>query len=275
MQHTAITFAFCMACITLLSDFGLQDASVASVKGLLAQHMPDMQVIDISHQVEPYHLQQAAYLLNAAYRNFPTGSYHLLLCDVFYKPDPHMVLCLKNGHYILAPDNGILPLASAMYDEVWQCATLQSGQKLQDWISSATKTIQQITANNGDITNLGYEPLQMSNLLMHWQPKLNGNTLECHVMHIDRFENVVVNLTKEEFENVRRGRNFSIQFVRHTITEISNTYADVKENDMLCRFNATGYLEIAINRGKAASLLGLKLSKEQHLVYNAIKIVFE
>ncbi|OSZ82824.1 hypothetical protein CAP35_06055 [Chitinophagaceae bacterium IBVUCB1] len=264
-----------MACITLLSDFGLQDATVASVKGLLAKHTDHLQVIDISHHVEPYHLQQAAYLLNAAYGSFPTGSYHLVLCDVFYTQNPQMVLCEKDGHFFLAPDNGVLPLSFSTNDATWQCATLQQGQTLQDWIIAAAQIIDAIRSNNGDASALDYEPKQMNNLLMHWQPKLTGNTLDCHVMHIDRFENVVVNLTKEEFEKHRRGRAFRIQFVRHTITEISNTYADVKQDDMLCRFNSVGYLEIAINRGKAASLLGLKLSKEQHLVYNAIKIIFE
>ncbi len=275
MQHTAITFAFAMACITLLSDFGLQDASVASVKGLLAQHIANLPIIDISHQVEPYHLQQAAYLLNASYKSFPAGSYHIVLCDVFYTRNPALVLCMHNGHYFLAPDNGILPLAFSKYDAAWRCSTMERGQSMQDWMHIITQTINEVIKNGGNAAGLDYEPLQMSNLLMHWQAKLNGNTLECHVMHIDRFENVVLNVTKEEFENVCRSRNFSIQFVRHAITEISSTYADVKQDDMLCRFNTAGYLEIAINRGKAASLLGLKLSKEQHLVYNAIKIVFE
>lgn len=275
MQYTAITFAILMANITLLSDFGLQDASVASVKGLLSQYAADLPVTDISHMVEPYHLQQASYLLNTAYKNFPAGSFHIILCDVFYTQNPQLVLCVKDGHFFLAPDNGILPLSFSTYDAVWRCATLQKGQTMLDWTTIITKVINKITSNNGDASELDYEPIQMSNLLLHWQPKQSGNALECHVMHIDRFENVVVNLTNDDFENFRKGRDFRIQFVRHTITEISHSYSDVKQDDMLCRFNSSGYLEIAINRGKAASLLGLKLSKEQHLVYNAIKIVFE
>ena len=82
-----------MGCITLLSDFGLADASVASAKGILIQHKPLANIIDISHQVEPFHLQQAAYLLLAAYSNFPKGTCHVLLFDIFSDNTPTMLLC--------------------------------------------------------------------------------------------------------------------------------------------------------------------------------------
>lgn len=275
MPHPAITFALCMACITLLSDFGLQDAAVASVKGLLFQHAPALPVFDISHMAEPYHMQQASYLLKMAYGNFPKGSFHIVLCDVYHVAKPTMVLCMKDGHYFLTPDNGIVPLAFFnKYDAAWRCYDMAEGQNINDWVNQAANIIRRVSEAT-DINALGYEQHTMSNKLVHWQPTLIGNTLECHVMHIDRFENVIVNLTKETFENSRRGRNFRIQFARHTVTEISNGYADVRMDDILCWFNSTGYLEIAINRGKAASMLGLKLDKEKHLLYTTIKIDFE
>ncbi len=275
MPHPAITFASCMACITLLSDFGLQDASVASVKGLLFQHAPALPVFDISHMAEPYHMQQASYLLRMAYNNFPRGSFHIVLCDVYHVANPAMILCYKDGHYFIAPDNGIVPLAFFnKYEAAIQCFELAAGQNINDWTIRATEVIKSV-CEAGDINTLDYAPVTLSNKLVHWQPTLVGNTLECHVMHIDRYENVIVNLTRETFENSRRGRNFRIQFARHTVREISNSYADVRLDDMLCWFNSTGYLEIAINRGKAASMLGLKLDREKHLLYTTIKIDFE
>jgi S-adenosylmethionine hydrolase len=100
--------------------------------------------------------------------------------------------------------------------------------------------------------------------------------VECHVIHIDRFENVVINLTKEIFEQVGKGRPFSIQFMRdEEIKQLSTHYYNVQEGEKLCRFNETGYLEIAINRGKAASLLGLQLHRDRRLMYNTIKVYFE
>lgn len=261
-----------MAQITLLSDFGLQDASAASAKALLMQEMKDITITDISHMIEPYHLQQAAYILNAAYINFPVGSFHLVLCDIFYDTPSRLVLCKHNGHFFLAPDNGILSLAfNGKHDGAWLCLEMASGDSVKQWINACSDAINKISTG----TIGGLEKYELANRLVHWQPIITANSIECHVIHIDRFENVVVNLTKAAFESTARNRQFRIQFVRYQVDAISNHYNDVKQDDMLCRFNTAGYLEIAINRGKAASLLGLKLSKEQHLIYNSIKIVFE
>jgi S-adenosylmethionine hydrolase len=264
-----------MANITLLSDFGLQDASAASAKALLMQEVKDAVITDISHLVEPYHVQQAAYILNAAYSGFPEGSFHIILCDIFYDRPSRLVLCYHNKQYFLAPDNGILSLAfSGKQDGTWLCHEMEDTDTMSRWLATCGSIIN-IISNGKSPEQAGLNTYEINNRLTHWQPKVNNNSIECHVIHIDRFENVVINLTKSMFESVGRNRPFRIQFARNEISSISNHYNDVRLDDMLCRFNSAGYLEIAINRGKAASLLGLKLSKEQHLIYNSIKIVFE
>jgi S-adenosyl-L-methionine hydrolase (adenosine-forming) len=268
-------FCYCMSCITLLSDFGLTDASVASAKGILMQYVPGIPIVDISHSIEPFHLQQAAYILATGYRNFAKGTVHVVLFDVFAERQPRLLLCEKNGHYFLAPDNGILALAfSSGYDQVWNCLELQRENVFKDWLHRAGEIIRLIQTQGPEALQL--TPCELKNAPLHWLPKVDGNVVECHVIHIDRFENVVINITKQQFEEVGHGRPFRIQFMRdEEITSISNHYTDEKEGEKLCRFNGTGYLEIAINRGKAASLLGLRLHQKQHLMYNTIKIFFE
>lgn len=264
-----------MANITLLSDFGLQDASVASAKGILMQQVPNASITDISHLVEPYHVQQAAYILNATYNNFPVGSFHIILCDIFSEQVPRLLLCSNKGHYFLAPDNGILSLAfNNRYDAAWTCLEMHESSVITSWLIACGKVIQSIS-NGVTPGSIGLEAGEITNKLVHWQPKISASAIECHIIHIDRFENVVINLTRTQFETAAKSRQFRIQFARNEVTEISRNYGDVRQDEMLCRFNSTGYLEIAINRGKAASLLGLKLSKEQHLIYNSIKIIFE
>ena len=97
----------------------------------------------------------------------------------------------------------------------------------------------------------------------------------------DNFENIVVNITKEQFETQRRGRSFRITFKRdEEISSISETYADVPEGEKLALFNSGGYLEIAINKGNAAGLFGLQGFTEQsqnlqnRLFYQTVKIFF-
>lgn len=263
-----------MGCITLLSDFGLQDASVASAKGILMQHVPGAHIVDISHLVEPFHLQQAAYLMLAAYRHFAPGTCHVLLFDVFSEKSPRLLLGEYEGHYFLAPDNGVLSLAfGSALKEVWQCFELSTPGVFRDWldrIGQVTARLQQEAA-----AALGLKTAGLKHAPQHWLPKAEGDTVECHVIHIDRYENVVVNLTREQFEHYGQGRPFRIQFMRNEeLNQISTHFYNVNEGQKLCRFNATGFLEIAINRGKAASLFGFKLYREKHLIYNSIKIYF-
>jgi S-adenosylmethionine hydrolase len=264
-----------MSCITLLSDFGLQDASVASAKGILMQHAPAAQFVDITHLVEPFHLQQAAYLLLASYRNFPKGTCHVQLFDIFSEKAPRLVLCQYEGHYFLAPDNGLLSLAfGAAVTDVWQCYELPASGVFRDWLIETGRVAAQLQTDAP--ADLGLSSCTLKNAPHHWLPKISEDEIECHVIHIDRYENVVINLRKEDFEEHLRGRSFCIQFMRNEeLTQLSTHFYNVNEGMKLCRFNATGYLEIAINRGRAASLFGFKLFREKHLIYNSIKIFFK
>src|SRR5207249_6169125 len=91
------------------------------------------------------------------------------------------------------------------------------------------------------------------------RPLLGENWIEGQIIFIDNFENVVVNITKEQFEQQRKGRRFKIVFRRDEIIErISGSYADVPQGEKLVLFNSAGYLEIAINKGNAAGLFGLR-----------------
>lgn len=264
-----------MGMLTLLSDFGLQDASVASAKGILMQHVSNTPIIDISHLVVPFHLQQAAYLTVASYRNFPAGTCHILLFDVFSAKVPCLVLAERNGHYFLAPDNGLLSLAFGKDNiRVWKCFELEAPGVFKDWLNEVGRIAALLQSKT--VEEIGLPECELKNAPLHCQPLVEANSVECQVIHIDRFENVVINITREQFESVGNGRPFRIQFMRdEEITELSTYYHNVKPGDKLCRFNSTGYLEIAINRGNAASLFGLQLHSEQKLFYNTIKIFFE
>ncbi len=264
-----------MSCITLLSDFGLQDSFVASVKGVLMQYVPQVQIVDITHLIEPYHIQQAGYLLGSAYRNFPKGSCHLVLADLFSTKDPRMIICEKDGYYFLAPDNGVLPLAfDSPAENVWLCLEVLKAHTFWDILHNVADNIKALMTGSPEVTRL--QPTEFLVTPGQWRARIEGNTVECHVIHIDRFQNVVINLTKRIFDEVGKGRPFSIKFMRNEeVSELSRHYNDVKDGDKLCRFNESGYMEIAIYRGKAASLFGLKLHQDQHLIYNTIKITFQ
>ncbi len=263
-----------MACVTLLSDFGLQDASVASVKGILLQQGPTLPIVDISHLTEPFHLQQAAYLLVSAYRNFPPGSCHVILLDIFSEKTPRLLLAEKDGHYFLSPDNGLLSIAFGTdIEKVWNCYELKAPGIFKDWMRRIAELVKELQTKKA--AELKLEVYELKNLTKNFQPLIKPDHVECQVIHIDRYENVIINITEQQFHQFRNGRHFRIQFMRdEEITEISRHYNDVREGEKLCRFNSNGYMEIALNRSKAAGLFGLRLSGESNIYYT-IKIFFE
>jgi hypothetical protein len=118
----------------------------------------------------------------------------------------------------------------------------------------------------------------------HLRPTLSDNWMEGQIIFIDNFENVIVNITREQFEEQRRGRSFRIVFKRdEVIDKISETYADAPDGEKCAIFNSAGYLEIAIHKGNAAGLFGLQDFTEQsqnlylqnRLFYQTIKVYFE
>jgi S-adenosyl-L-methionine hydrolase (adenosine-forming) len=258
-----------MVNITLLSDFGLHDASASAVKGTLLTNIPDARITDISHEISPFDVTQGAYVLGSAYRHFPVGTVHIVLIDVYYGTLPKLVLAGINGHYFLAPDNGILPLAIG--DQAlnsWLCFELTKDQSFGAWIKAAAETIRALQSSGS--TGLKAHTLYATATAA--TADLLNNEVACAVQYIDNFGNVVTDMTREHFDSRNKTGRFQVNFMRvNVITGISRNYSDVQAGDNLCRFNRNGYLEICVNQGSASSLFGFR-ARGKH---NDIKITFE
>lgn len=273
-----------MALLTLTSDIGTQDYLAGAVKGQLLQIDPSFQLVDITHSVRPFNYTQAAYICRNAIRNFPKLSYHIILVNLFEKRNNHLLLAYHEEQYYLCADNGLLTMILEEKPEL--VIGLRLDPALQGHTLHCTQVFGQAIAalNRGErITDIGEPdfPYLEKNPLKPWQQE---NSIEGHIIYIDHFENVVVNITRQQFEEHRKGRKFYIVFKRNeTIEQLSNHYGDVQEGEKLAHFNAAGYLEIAINKGNAAGLFGLQGFSEQsqnsylqnRLFYQTVKIFFE
>lgn len=147
------------------------------------------------------------------------------------------------------------------------------------YITSVMGKIVNQLANGESVKNIGIPDVKYIEK-RHLRPTLDNNNIEGQIIFIDSFENVIVNITREQFETQRQGRNFRIVFTRgEFIDRISETYADVAEGEKVALFNSAGYLEIAINKGNAAGLFGLKgfseKIREGQLSYHTVKVYFE
>ena len=274
-----------MPLLTLTSDIGHQDFLVGAVKGQLLQANGSFNIIDVTHQLSPFNYPQAAYVCRNAIKNFSTGTFHLVMVNLFDEKPEHMLLAEHNGHFIGCADNGLLTM---ILEEVPQKVVALALDKTQQkntlyCTSIFAKAFNQLL-DGKTIEDIGDNAvsIQVKNPL---KPMLGNNWIEGQIIFIDNFENVIVNITKEDFEEQRKGRSFKIVFKRdEVIDRVSETYADVNEGEKLALFNSAGYLEIAINKGNAAGLFGLQgysEKQQQHqymsnrIFYQTVKVYFE
>jgi S-adenosyl-L-methionine hydrolase (adenosine-forming) len=277
-----------MPLITLTSDIGVHDFMPGAIKGQLLNANSSFNIIDITHLLSPFNYPQAAYVCRNAIRNFPKGSFHLVLVNLFDEKPEHLLLVEHDGHYIGCADNGLITMILEETPQKVVALLLEQSQQKNTLycVNIFAKAFNRIL--NGerteDIGNAGVS-IKVKNPL---RPLLGNNWIEGQIIFIDNFENVIVNIHKDDFEEQRKGRRFSIVFMRdEKIDKISETYADVPEGEKLAHFNSAGYLEIAINKGNAAGLLGLQGFSEtlqqnpqiaalnNRLFYQTVKIYFE
>lgn len=275
-----------MPLLTLTSDIGHQDFLIGAVKGQLLQTNETFNVVDISHNLSPFNYPQAAYVCRNAIKNFPAGTFHLVLVNLFDERPEHMLLAEHNGQYIGCADNGLLTMIlEEIPQKVVALALDKNQQKNTIYCTSIFAKAFNELSNGKKIEETGDAgiSIQVKNPL---RPMLGNDYIEGQIIFIDNFENVIVNINKDEFEEQRKGRSFKIVFKRdEVIDNISETYADVNEGEKLALFNSAGYLEIAINKGNAAGLLGLQSFAEKQLqqsqymnsrlFYQTVKVYFE
>jgi len=275
-----------MPLITLTSDIGQQDFLIGAVKGQLLQSNNDFSFIDISHNLSPFNYPQAAYVCRNAIKNFPAGTFHLILVNLFDERPEHMLLAEHNGHFIGCADNGLLTMIlEEVPQKVVALALDKNEQKNTLYCTSIFARAFHAIHKGKKMEETGDAGISI-HVKNPLRPMLGNDYIEGQIIFIDNFENVIVNIHKDEFEEQRKGRSFKIVFKRdEVIDKISETYADVNEGEKLALFNSAGYLEIAINKGNAAGLLGLQgfsekqLQQSQHmnnrLFYQTVKVYFE
>ncbi|MET6996681.1 SAM hydrolase/SAM-dependent halogenase family protein [Chitinophaga defluvii] len=275
-----------MSIITLTSDIGLQDYLVGAIKGQLWQYCPECTVMDISHHISPFNLPQATYICKSAFTYYPPGTFHCVLINLFDRKSDFVLLAHHNGQYIACADNGLLTMiAGGMPTAVVKLYLDKAAPKNTFTILKRFADAAKALASGKSLTDLGAltQDFHVKNNL---QPLTGQDYIEGQIIHIDSFENVVVNITRQQFEAQRKHRKFRIFFRRdEVIHQISETYADVAEGQKLALFNAAGYLEIAINKGNAAGLFGLRSFHRDQLLqhtgfqqlsyYQTVRIIFE
>jgi len=269
-----------MPLLTLTSDFGIADPMVGAVKGEILKINEGFHIIDITHDIAPFNFMQAAYLCKPLFRSYPPETFHLVLVNLFDSPINHLLLVKHQDQYIGIPDNGLITMIlDGNPDEVVslpvESKNLSIGILIQKWMAAF-----QSVSGGQNLSKIG-QPIEALVQKRPMKALISAQYIEGKILMIDRFNNVVVNITIHEFEEARKGRKFKIVLLRDAfIEEISSIYSDVQDGEKLARFNEAGYLEIAINKGFAAPLFGLgeygqSSTQQKRQYYQTIKIFFE
>ncbi len=257
-----------MPVITLTTDSGYKDFYVAVIKGGIVSRIPGCQIIDISHHIDSFDIQKAAFILKNSYKAFPQGTVHLLGVNAIPGWQQPLVAIKANGHYFTGPDNGIFSLMELMPEIVIELdhkAGIFKSFPAADVLVNASCEL----AKGTDIATLGKHKDGLYERTM-FRPVSEHSFLRGTVIHIDSYGNVITNITRELFDQIGQGRKFQINLRRsdYNIDEISSHYNDVPEGEKLALFGFSGYLEIALNKGNAAGLLNMRLN-------DALRIEFD
>jgi hypothetical protein len=242
--------------LTLTTDFGQADHYVASMKGVMLGICPQAQIVDISHEVKPYAIGDAAYLIAQTYPCFPKGTIHVVVVDPGVGSSRRPIIVEQAGQFFVGPDNGVFGM---LYDEAEKVRTITATQYFHKPVSN-TFHGRDIFAPIAAQLAAGIVPRQLGEMTTDFcRPEFakpiqgSDGMWRGVVLHIDRFGNVVTSFRGRTL--VMNSPNFALVIGDKTIDRFVNTYSDAKPGELVAMAGSSGYLEISMNQASAAAQL--------------------
>lgn len=244
-----------MNLVTLTTDYGNRDYYSAALKAKLIQCSGDIHIVDITHEITPYHFGSAAFQVRNAIPFFPAGTIHFI--DVSFSIDassPYLIM-KHSDQYVVACDNGVfsLILEDTQPQELYRIYSI-------DLIKHASYPAVDIfpvvlSAILQNKINTVAEPFDSIQLAQTQRAIMYDKMIRAGVLHIDHHQNIILNIKRADFEKVGKDKRFVIR-VRRTVEvdTMSQTYAEVSSSNVVAFFNYNDYLEIAMNQGNLAAL---------------------
>lgn len=249
--------------ITLTTDFGLSDHFVGTLKGVILNIAPEAEIVDISHSVQAFDVLDGALTIAQSYSYFPSGTVHLVVVDPGVGTARRPILVTSERHHFVAPDNGVLSLVYGREERLHIRHVTAEHYYLQP--VSNTFHARDIFAPVAAWLAKGVDPEkfgdEISDFVRFNAPKpktANGNTLRGVVLKVDRFGNLITNITPQDAPMLFASdpAPFKILVGKHEITEIHSSYSGGTLGAVFGILGSMGYLEIASNRGSAAKIVG-------------------
>jgi len=261
-----------MPIITLLTDYGLKDSYVAEVKGAILGITPDATIIDISHDIGNYNVEEGAFHLARSAPYFPEGTVHIGVVDPGVGGGRKPIIIQSRRAFFVGPDNGLLaPAAERLgVERVYEI----SNRRLLPPKVSDVFDGRDVFGPIGALLAKGVAPSELGSevsgyvRLTNYEPKVVGSHIEARVIHVDGFGNLVTNITSEVLKDIDardrcvfavnvHGREYRVPYVRH--------FSAVPKGELLMLVAGGGYLELSVNMGSAHEHLGVERGDKVNL----------
>jgi S-adenosylmethionine hydrolase len=249
--------------IGLITDFGTKDNFVGIVKGVMKNINPDVDIIDITHNVAPQNINEAAYALVTSYKYFAAGTIFLCVVDPTVGSERDALIVKTRDYYFVAPDNGIVSLVLD-YEPVERIINITNTEFFLPDVSVTfhardifAPVAAHLSLDTSRLYDFGEEKTDIERLTFS-RPLHDESVIKADVIHIDRFGNITTNIDSESFKQVLEKGEFVIEAGHAKIRELSSHYAD-GEDELCALFSSAGFLEIARFKASAADELEMKV----------------
>lgn len=260
--------------ITLTTDWGNKDYFAGIVKGKLYSSIPNLRVVDISHGIEPYNLFSAAFVVKHGCLGFPPGTIHIIDVDSVETADRSFIVAEYMQQYFICTDNGLPDIVFG--GQCTRIVELSVPQESNFYTFAAYHlfcNVATLIAQGTPLEQLGRTKQQLNpNTKVGYLEQ--GNRLVAYIIHIDSYGNAYLNITLDEFEAIRAGRNFTVNIHNSNnerIHRISDSYLSITPDNqhtgLILTVSATGLLEIAICHDSAEQYLALSEMKKIEFLF--------
>ena len=256
-----------MALVSLTTNLSYTDYYLGALKGAILKTNPSVQLVDAAIGLPNFDYKHTATVLRNFYPFFPENTIHLVhqnKTDI----DSQLIVCQHHQQYFIGFNNGLLPLAFGEIPAETYVVAFQKTRFDAIFAKEFSMVIKAIIdgqplATFGSKDKIEY--YQMPKII------INPQIIKGQVEYIDNFQNIITNITKEDVLNAFGDAPFTLYFRSYKVTDLSTTYNDVKEGDSVIFFNLENKLEIAMNQGKAAELMGGRMTQAVILEKNENK----
>lgn len=257
--------------ITLTTDFGTNDHFVGTIKGVIVDIVPDVQIVDISHAVQAFDVLDGALAISQAYSYFPNGTIHMVVVDPGVGTERRPILASSDGYHFVAPDNGVLSMVYAREERI-HVRHITSEHYFRQPLSHtfhARDIFAPVAAYLAKLVESDKFGDEIEDYVRFAAPKpkpAGENRLRAVVLKVDRFGNLITNVKPEDAPALfAESAKFKIVVGSREITSIRKTFAEGAPGEVFGILGSMGYLEIVANRAAAAQVTGVGKGAEVNI----------